>query len=100
MADGADRVHGSLWEAAEALPGEWAVLGATTSATSAGGEVGKGPSFLGDAHVHIDSEKGNRVQVTLDFCPDQMSFDHAMSLAKAVWEGAASKGFPNPDWKY
>ena len=107
MADGADRVWGSLMAAVEETHGnggqDWAV-GGTTGANIAHGGVYAGDypegNFADVANIRFHSANGRCVRADLEFNPELVVIDEVAVWAKAVWDGAKSKGFPDADWKY
>ena len=102
MADGAERIQSRLSDAVNRTHAyaEYEV-GASSSARHAGGSVGKDLEN-GDAVVQIEYIAGPGT-VRLDLVVRDLSlvgFEDALDWAKAVWDGAESKGFPTAGWKY
>ena len=118
MADGMDRIADYLMEAAHRI-------GYSSAGISASGGIDFCSGSLEDIsvpHVHeSDSEcpgvhecdDGNHsffsarfergddgaVEATIKADLSYITLENIGPLAQAVWEGAASKGWPRPDWK-
>ena len=103
MVDGGDRVWGFLSGAVEETHPEHTVtVGANTGRDSAGGTVWKEleEEQWTIASINFTSETGGRIRLEMSFDRDFVTIDAVMAWAKAVWDGAASKDFPQTGWKY
>ncbi|MCY4575960.1 MAG: hypothetical protein OXC55_05110 [Chloroflexi bacterium] len=99
MADGVERIFGYLSVAAENnIPSEIGVEVSSDSHHAAGSVAGADGTNL--FAVSFESQEGQRVEAKITFDSSKVSIDQASALTKAVWEGAASKGFPKNNWKY
>ena len=97
MADGADRVLGAVQTIAERMGGSG---GASTGPLHAQGEV----YFANDSDpaitVNFNVDEETRlvsIQAAISF---EIPVETGLEVIQAVWEGAASKGFPKKGWKH
>ena len=100
MAEGSERIRSFLGEAVEQThPGVAFGLGASSGCALAEGEVDFGE--MGDvAKVSYAVESNGRIRAELLFDNNFARIEDVLVWARAVWDGAASKGFPDPDWKH
>ena len=111
MADGADRVLGYLSGVAEKVAKSVGIEESTVGVGGSTGEraveghlctCGDGADVCSCA-ISIDYKVDTigRIQAQIDFDLQKMgSFENVLLCTRAVWEGAASKGFPKRGWKY
>lgn len=100
MADGVERVHGYLA----------ASVSDTSSEKQFGIEASTGPNFVGAqvkapysgtvARIKFSIEEFGNISSEVEFDPDSVGIDEVLAWSRAIWEGAATKGFPNNGWKY
>ena len=103
MADGVARVHGSLSSAVfQTHPGSSFAVEASTGPDSVEGNVWKEgeEGRLSLFNVTFVVEPGGTIRLEADFDRDFVQIDDVIAWEKAVWDGAASKGFPAKGWKY
>ena len=99
MADGLDRVFGQMLEVAGRMMG---YAEASTGPTYASGSVWTGEPANSERLINVRfdvSEEDGEVSLKVDQAA-VVQFEDTLELIRAVWTGAASKGFPNQDWKY
>ena len=112
MADGGERILGQLLTIQdEAVAGqiEWPEVNsasfggvgiygvdAVSGADTCGGSVGDG-----DIHVNYEAHRETgRITLELQWDTDKADIAAALCTAWLVWKGAASKGWPDADWKH
>ncbi len=106
MADGVERIHGYLADAVtqthfHSLYG----VQASSSPHEAGGQISTGETVDGElvpdvADIRFSVDEDSGIVAEIKFDPERVAAEDVLFWAKAVWEGAASKGFPKNDWKW
>ena len=98
MADGIDRILGATSSKAEEILPGYAV-----SCDSSPNAIGV--TLIQNNPIQINLEHcgsipNRQLQLTAAWNPDQVSIDKVLDMVRALWEGAESKGWPDPDWKH
>ncbi len=100
MADGVERVYGYLAESVRE----------TSSERRLGVEAATGPDFAAGqviahyagtvARIKFSVKDFGHISSEIEFNPDSVGMDEVLAWAKAIWDGASTKGFPDSGWKH
>ena len=102
MADGVERVFGYLQEAVQQThSGSPFGVTASTGPNYASGEVTgcvEGEEITASIKFSVQDDESIRSE--MHFNPNMVEVVDITVWARAVWDGAASKGFPTEGWKH
>ena len=106
MADGVERIYGYLADAVTQTHSHCSYgVQASSSPHEVGGQISTGETADGNlvpdvADIRFSMDEDSVILAEIKFDPERAAAEDVLFWAKAVWEGAASKGFPGKDWKW